>query len=318
MSTIVTVHPVVKLIQSGQLDKAEQAIATAAADEQPLFKAMLLERRGEWSAAAGAYEAIMAKDPENKDAVFHLAYICDLRGDDERALELYEEVALGAPAHVNALLNLVVIYEECGRYEDALGCVERVLEEYPNHERARTFHRDVMASMDMVYDEDREKTMEKRDAILDTSIADFELSVRSRNCLKQMDIHTLGDLLRATASELLSYKNFGETSLHEIETMLAQKGLHIGQLLEESDPDVSKFLTSEDADPVKAGLLGRTVAELELSVRARKCLMRLGVNSINELVDRSEPELLSIKNFGMTSLAEIKKRLAEIGLSLKT
>jgi DNA-directed RNA polymerase subunit alpha len=64
-------------------------------------------------------------------------------------------------------------------------------------------------------------------------------------------------------------------------------------------------------------LLNRSVAELELSVRSRKCLQRLGISSLAELVQRSEPELMAIKNFGQTSLVEIKRRLGELGLSLR-
>ena len=70
---------------------------------------------------------------------------------------------------------------------------------------------------------------DRRSAVLDIPITDFELSVRSRNCLKKMNIRTLGDLLKTTEQELLSYKNFGETSLNEIKALLAQKGLRLGQ-----------------------------------------------------------------------------------------
>ena len=91
----------------------------------------------------------------------------------------------------------------------------------------------------------------------------------------------------------------------------------IGQLLEEKEGGIIDALGSEEADPAKASVLNRSVAELELSVRSRKCLMRLGISSIGELTQRSEAELLAIKNFGMTSLSEIKRRLAELGLALR-
>ena len=61
----------------------------------------------------------------------------------------------------------------------------------------------------------------------------------------------------------------------------------------------------------------RPVSELELSVRARKCLQRLGILTLGELVSRTESELLSSKNFGDTSLQEIKLRLEERSLSLR-
>ena len=64
-------------------------------------------------------------------------------------------------------------------------------------------------------------------------------------------------------------------------------------------------------------MLNRSVAELELSVRSRKCLQRLGVATIGELTQKSDAELLATKNFGMTSLTEIRRRLSELGLSLR-
>ena len=65
--------------------------------------------------------------------------------------------------------------------------------------------------------------------VLSIPVTDFELSVRSRNCLQKMGIMTLGDLCRCTEQELLASKNFGETSLIEIKEMLASKGLRLGQ-----------------------------------------------------------------------------------------
>ena len=61
------------------------------------------------------------------------------------------------------------------------------------------------------------KRMAKRSAVMDIPVTDFELSVRARNCLKKMNIRTLGDLVRTTEQQLLAYKNFGETSLKELQ-----------------------------------------------------------------------------------------------------
>ncbi|MEE8169273.1 MAG: DNA-directed RNA polymerase subunit alpha C-terminal domain-containing protein, partial [Phycisphaerae bacterium] len=65
-------------------------------------------------------------------------------------------------------------------------------------------------------------------------------------------------------------------------------------------------------------ILSKPVSELELSVRSRKCLQRLGIDSVADLASRTESELLSIRNFGQTSLSEIKRRLSELGISLRT
>jgi len=60
-----------------------------------------------------------------------------------------------------------------------------------------------------------------------------------------------------------------------------------------------------------------SVSALELSVRGRKCLEILGINTVGDLLERSEKSLLECKNFGNTSLQEIKQKLEEYGLSLK-
>lgn len=321
---ITTLENIQQLIEDGDVSKAENELNAATNDavdaiDRRLYHAIILEKQCRWHEAVQAYERVMELDPQHSDAAFRLAILADRFGEDERAIELYEIVTSEPPTHVNALLNLAVLYEDDERYRDALVCIDRILSEYPNHSRARAYQKDIESSLDMYYDEDRERYREKRNALLETPISDFELGVRSRNCLKQMDINTLGDLLRTTASELLSYKNFGETSLHEIETMLSQKGLRLGQLLDEKEGDWGPALASVAGEtPAQGNINNRSVAEMELSVRARKCLMRLGVATIGELIQHSEAELLAIKNFGGTSLAEIKKRLNEFGLSLKS
>jgi DNA-directed RNA polymerase subunit alpha len=63
-------------------------------------------------------------------------------------------------------------------------------------------------------------------------------------------------------------------------------------------------------------MLGKSVEELELSVRANNCLRNANITNIGELVQRTEAELMKTKNFGKKSLQEIKDELARIGLTL--
>jgi DNA-directed RNA polymerase subunit alpha len=60
-----------------------------------------------------------------------------------------------------------------------------------------------------------------------------------------------------------------------------------------------------------------SVAELDLSVRASNCLEYANIKTVNELVTKEEEELLELKNFGKTTLVEIKKKLNQLGLSFK-
>jgi flagellar biosynthesis/type III secretory pathway protein FliH len=62
--------------------------------------------------------------------------------------------------------------------------------------------------------------------------------------------------------------------------------------------------------------LQKSVDELELSVRARECLNSACIETIGELVQKTEKDLLMIRNFGKTSLREIQRKLADIGLSI--
>jgi len=60
-----------------------------------------------------------------------------------------------------------------------------------------------------------------------------------------------------------------------------------------------------------------TIEELNLSVRSYNCLKREGINTVGDLVQRSEAELMDIRNFGQKSIDEVKQKLAELGLSLR-
>jgi DNA-directed RNA polymerase subunit alpha len=196
--------------------------------------------------------------------------------------------------------------------------------------------KDVDSARSMFYDDDDNRRGDRRNQVLEIPITDFELSVRSRNCLKKMNIRSLGDLLRTTEQELLSYKNFGETSLNEIKALLAQKGLRLGQAAEGDKPAVPAITGISPPVPAAAPitgalprrpiaavgnapveLLAKTVGDLELSVRSRKALQRLNINTLGELSSRTEDELLGCKNFGLTSLNEIKQQLTSFGLVLR-
>ena len=130
-----------------------------------------------------------------------------------------------------------------------------------------------------------------------------------------MGVQTLRDLCKLTEQELLSSKNFGETSLEEIKRVLAEKNLRLGMYSAEkqrADANENAQLTPEEQS-----VLQRPVSDLNLSVRARKCMNRLGISTLGELVSRSADELLEIKNFGVTSLKEIRDKLGEFNIRLK-
>jgi DNA-directed RNA polymerase subunit alpha len=278
----------------------------------------LKEDMGLYSEAVDNYSITLELAPKHYEAIFRLAYRCDLSGDEDAAIGYYRQISEASSAYINALLNLAVLYEDRGEFHKAANCVDMVLESHPNHQRAGLFKKDIDSSKTMFYDEEKEKKRTRKNQILETPISDFELSVRSRNCLKKMKIDTLGDLLKISETELLSYKNFGETSLKEIKAILEMKGLELGQALD--DIQFSQIETLPAGEPVdeNEGLLNKPVIDLQLSVRARKCIQKLDIRAIGDLTRKTEAELLGCKNFGVTSLNEIKKALTNLGLSLRS
>jgi len=253
--------------------------------------------------------------PDHQRALFHLAYRCDLSGDEEAAIDYYRQIASTSQAYVNSLLNLAVLYEDKGEFDKAGACVDKVLECHPNHARALLFKKDIESSKTMYYDEERERKRSRKSQILDMPITDFELSVRSRNCLKKMNIRTLGDLLNISEVDLLSFKNFGETSLREVKCILESKNLQLGMALEDKQ---LQTVDVPERSPEDQGILNKSVDDMQLSVRSKKCLQKLNIRTLGELTRTTEAELLGCKNFGVTSLNEIKRTLSNFGFSLRS
>ena len=288
------------------------------------FHGRIAEIEHDGTRAIQLYDEALQLDPNHRQALFRLALNVDLRGEDEEARELYERALLVPPVNVSVVINLGVLYEDMGNYRRAMQCFDLALQADPMNRRARLYRRDAAAALNMYYDEDQERREDKRNRLLRTPINDFELSVRSRNCLAKMNIRTLGDLVKKTEAELLSYKNFGETSLQEIKEILRNKGLRLGMAADElmsgslGEPVEEEVeISDESPDPNNPDPAKRPISELDLSVRCRRIVELLKIKTIGDLTSRTEAELLACPNFGQTSLNEIKTRLDELGLALR-
>ncbi len=276
-------------------------------------KGRLLEDAMDYEAAMEAYEEAVKWNPQHTGALFRLAYWNDLRGNDDRALDHYERAAAIHPTHVGVLLNLGVLYEDHGEYEKAARTYERVLEADPRNPIARMFHKDARASMAMYYDEALERRQTRTGLLLRMSLSDFELSVRSRSALERMNIRTLGDLARLTEEDLTRFGSLDEASLPELRQLLGSKGLRFGMVSEETDNP--SFAPTEG--PARMEGLSRPIEDLDLSIRSQKCMRSLGIHTMDDLMQKTEKELLQCQNFGQTSLDEIERKLEAFGLSLK-
>ena len=89
--------------------------------------------------------------------------------------------------------------------------------------------------------------------------------------------------------------------------------LFIG-LTELPGDDIIMIEKQEDS---KDKILDMTIEELDMSVRSYNCLKRAGINTVQELTQRTEEDMMKVKNLGKKSLKEIKEKLAAIGLSFK-
>jgi DNA-directed RNA polymerase subunit alpha len=272
-----------------------------------------LDDLGEYEEALNKYEKSIQIDPDYAKSLFRIAFNYDLDGEDEKAIECYERCTTLSPTYKNALINLGILYEDHGKFEDAMYCFETVLDTEPAHERAALFLKDVKASMSMYYDEEISKKQGKENEVLNIPISDFELSVRSKNCLEKMNIRTLKDLTKITEADLLSFKNFGETSLSEIKIILAQKGLRLGQALE-SDNEAELF---GDKESIPKSDTIEKVSELEISLRCKNVLQKIGIESIDDLIDNTEAEL-EAEGIKQSYIDEIKEGLARCDLGLRT
>ena len=74
---------------------------------------------------------------------------------------------------------------------------------------------------------------------------------------------------------------------------------------------------NEPESDTKEKVLEMTIEELDLSVRAFNCLKRAGINTVHELVQRNQEDMMKVRNLGKKSLEEVEQKLEALGLSLK-
>src|ERR1044072_8789458 len=134
--------------------------------------------------------------------------------------------------------------------DDAIGLAAKLIKD----------HMQIFINFEEDTDEFAYQTIERpplpRNDVLDRSVDELELSVRSYNCLKNANIRTIRDLVQRSEREMLATKNFGKKSLNEIKEILHGMGLDFGMAFDEqgnpipgtggSDVDLSEFADDED------------------------------------------------------------------------
>ena len=76
-------------------------------------------------------------------------------------------------------------------------------------------------------------------------------------------------------------------------------------------------LEPEGTEPKNEGPGAMSIDDLDLSVRSNNCLRRAGINTVAELTQKSEEDMMKVRNLGRKSLDEVKKKLADLGMSLR-
>ncbi len=113
----------------------------------------------------------------------------------------------------------------------------------------------------------------------------------------EMALVEAAKILRKHVNPFVQYFKLGEETV-------------AGSKIAEAEPD------EKAVDEEQVQKLSMPIQELELSVRASNCLESAKVETVGQLVEKTEADLLKIRSFGKTSLREIKRKLADIGLSL--
>jgi DNA-directed RNA polymerase subunit alpha len=92
---------------------------------------------------------------------------------------------------------------------------------------------------------------------------------------------------------------------------------HLNLFVDLSDKGKSTEIMVEKDEGGKEKVLEMTIEELDLSVRSFNCLKRAGINTVEDLINRSEEDMMKVRNLGRKSLEEVIWKLASLGLSLR-
>ena len=117
---------------------------------------------------------------------------------------------------------------------------------------------------------------------------------------------------------ILEVETDGSMSADEA-TSLAAKVLteHLNLFIGMTDHVSDVNIMVEKEEDLKEKVLEMTVEELDLSVRSFNCLKRANINTVEELTQKSEEDMMKVRNLGKKSLEEVQNKLAELGLSLR-
>ena len=150
-----------------------------------------------------------------------------------------------------------------------------------------------------------------KEKVLSMRVEELDFSSRTQNALMRAGINTVEKIISYTEDEIIKVRNIGETGFAEIWKKLHGLGLSfrereiytMGMLIERPEVKGEKVLEM-------------TIEELDFSVRTYTCLKRAGINTVDDLLQRTESDMIKIRNLGRKSLEEVILKLSALGLTL--
>ena len=92
---------------------------------------------------------------------------------------------------------------------------------------------------------------------------------------------------------------------------------HLNLFIDLTDHVSNVEIMVQKEEDKKEKVLEMTIEELDLSVRSYNCLKRAGINTVEELTDKTDDDMMKVRNLGKKSLEEVVQKLEELGLGLK-
>ena len=174
----------------------------------------------------------------------------------------------------------------------------------------------------------RKKNKKKEEEKKEIDVGDLGLTKRAYNCLIRAGINNLDDLANMTEEQLRKVRNLGNSSFEEIVAKMREFGisfkteeikknnqLHKGDLSENLGKlkEIQEKNKKKEQEKKEIG-----VGDLGLTKRAYNCLIRAGINNLDDLANMTEEQLRGVGNLGKKSFEEIVDKMQEFGISFKT
>lgn len=148
-----------------------------------------------------------------------------------------------------------------------------------------------------------------KDKVLNMSVGDLDFEEQTVIVLNEAGIHTVKDLISHAADEIFELPKIGPLRFKDINEKIKALGLSF------NIPEMGIMV--EPRHVMGEKVLEMTIEELDFSVRTYNCLVRAGILTVEDLISRTESEMIKVRNLGRKSLEEIFLKLQALGLSFK-